>query len=243
FRLGDRTVYYYSTGSGVNMAYLRLNGETYYELADGETEGFIETAAIVRPGEKWDRELIINAEPRQGVVKVEIIDVETERVISGFSRTDCDTIPDSVEHRARWKGMPLAEVTAECVRVRFWLSRSSADKLSPRLYGWKLLRTDPPRPQASELRVNGQVAPAGLTDPHPVFSWAYADPRGLAQRAYRILVASSQENLDAGVGDIWDSGPIDGADTQCQYGGPPLTSYRLYFWKVLVRNSEGVWSE
>ena len=33
--------------------------------------------------------------------------------------------------------------------------------------------------------------------------------RGQSQTAYRIMVASSKENLDAGNYDMWDSGKVD----------------------------------
>jgi hypothetical protein len=243
FRLGDRRIYYYSSDLGLNMATIRYNGETYYQLADGQTEGYVETAAILCPGPSWDRELVVNADPGEGSVRVEVVEVETERVLAGFAERECEAIPDRVEHPVRWQGLPFSEVTATCVRLRFWLRRAQASLRSPRLYGWRLEKRPPLRPSAGQPKVNGQLAPAGLTDPQPLFSWEYSDPRSLPQDAYRILVASSQEKLDQGLGDVWDSGVVLGSAQQALYGGPPLGSYRIYFWKVLVRNSEGVWSE
>ncbi|MCX7599609.1 MAG: hypothetical protein N2512_12200, partial [Armatimonadetes bacterium] len=243
FRLGSRRVYYYSSALGLNLATIRYNGETYYELAAGATEGFIETAAIQRPGESWDRELVVNVEPRDGTVRVEVIDAATERVIAGFSQADCGDLPDSVEHVVRWRGLPLREITAETIRLRFWLRRAQAALRSPHLYGWKLAKSQPLRPAAQGLKVNGQAAPAGVTSPDPLFSWAYHDPQDIPQAAYRILVASSEEKLAANIGDVWDSGVVESSATQAPYGGPSLESYRVYFWKVLVRNSDGVWSE
>lgn len=243
FRLADLRVYYYKSDLGLNMATIRYNGETYYELEADSVEGFVETSAILRPGETWDRDLVINADPGEGSVSVEVVDAQTERVIAGFGETECDSVADSVEQAVRWLGLPLSEVTAECIRLRFWLRRGDVAQQSPRLYGWKLALRQPQRPKASGLQVNGQATPAGVTDPSPTFSWTYSDPQSLPQTAYRILVASTQANLDAGVGDIWDSGVVDSSAQEAAYGGPPLSSYTVYFWKVLVRNSEGVWSE
>lgn len=243
FRLGDRRVYYYSSALGLNLATIRYNGETYYELSAGATEGFVETAAIQRPGEKWERELVVNVEPREGTVRAEVIDAATERVIAGFGQQDCADLPDSVEHTVRWRGLSLQQITAETIRLRFWLRRSQAALRSPRLYGWNLTKSQPLRPTAQSPKVNGQAAPAGVTSPDPLFSWTYSDPQNIPQGAYRILVASSEEKLAENTGDVWDSGVVESSAAQATYAGPPLESYRVYFWKVLVRNSEGIWSE
>lgn len=242
FRLGDQRIYYYSCLLGTNMATLRYGGETYYDLADGETAGLVETAAIERKGNAWDRDLIVNVAPGEGQVIVEVVDATTERVIAGYGEADCETVPNAVEHPVRWGGLSLAGVTAEYIRLRFRLKRTQAQLQSPKLYSWRLEHRDPPQPLALNQRANGLAAPAGVTDPSPTFSWTYSDPRSLAQTAHRVLVASTQAVLDAGVGDVWDSGIVAGGGTQVQYAGPTLNSYQVYFWKALVRNSEGVWS-
>ncbi|MCD6350786.1 MAG: hypothetical protein J7M26_01595, partial [Armatimonadetes bacterium] len=102
FRLGDRRVYYYTCDAGLNLATIRYNGEAFYQLDEGQTEGYFETSAIVRPGEYWDRDLVLNADPCEGAVTVEVLDVETERVIAGFSSDDCDAVPDDCDHAVRW---------------------------------------------------------------------------------------------------------------------------------------------
>ena len=49
--------------------------------------------------------------------------------------------------------------------------------------------------------------PIGIDTASPRFSWTLdATARGASQAAYRILVASSAEQLDASAGDKWDSG-------------------------------------
>jgi hypothetical protein len=43
----------------------------------------------------------------------------------------------------------------------------------------------------------------------PRLSWKLTDPReGAAQKAYRVLVASSEAKLAADEGDLWDSGKV-----------------------------------
>ena len=242
FRLGGLRIYFYSSSLGTNIATIRYGGETYYEMTDGETSALIETAAIERPEELWDRELIVNAAPGEGQVLVEVVDASTERVIAGFGATDCGAIPDGVETPVRWGGLSFSGVTAEYVRLRFRLTRTQAQLATPKLYSWRLEHRDPPKPSVTNLRADGVAAPAGVTDPAPTFSWTYSDPRGLAQGAWRVLVATTQDGLDAGVGDIWDSGIVAGNAAQAVYGGPELTSYQVYFWTVKARNAEGVWS-
>lgn len=51
------------------------------------------------------------------------------------------------------------------------------------------------------------VNPLGLDVVKPRFSWILeSDERGQMQSAYQILVASSEEKLNADAGDKWDSG-------------------------------------
>jgi alpha-L-rhamnosidase len=53
-----------------------------------------------------------------------------------------------------------------------------------------------------------------------------------------VLVASSEELLARGVGDLWDSGRVDGDETvNVVYAGRPLASRQRCFWKV------GTWSQ
>ena len=97
------------------------------------------------------------------------------------------------------------------------------------------------------LRTNNLTNPLGI-DMTPFFSWQItSDARGQSQSAYQILVASSQALLDANTGDIWDSGNIkSSASNNISYAGDPLKSKTDYYWKVCVRDQDGVqsnWSQ
>ncbi|MDR2119944.1 MAG: glycoside hydrolase family 78 protein, partial [Tannerella sp.] len=62
--------------------------------------------------------------------------------------------------------------------------------------------------------------------------------RGAHQLAYRICVASSEENLLKGNADVWDSGKIPSQDSRLiPYGGQALQSGKDYWWQVMVWDS------
>jgi len=89
--------------------------------------------------------------------------------------------------------------------------------------------------------------PIGLDTPAPRFGWTLdATGRGASQAAYRILVASSAEQLDASTGDKWDSGKVEaGRSVNVAYQGAALASSESCWWKVCVWDAAGAesWSE
>ncbi len=91
------------------------------------------------------------------------------------------------------------------------------------------------------LRIEHLDTPVGLDEPTPRFSWKLAsDRRDEQQSAYRVLVASSEDNLTQRQGDIWDSGRVVSKDsTLVSYAGPPLQSAARYFWQVEAWNRDG----
>lgn len=101
------------------------------------------------------------------------------------------------------------------------------------------------------LRCEYRVNPVGIDVTDPRLSWilAAANPkaRGLSQKAYRILAASSENALRANDGDLWDTGKVDSAESiHVVYRGKALTSAAAAFWKVQVWDQDGQasdWSE
>ena len=70
----------------------------------------------------------------------------------------------------------------------------------------------------------------------PRFSWNFeSDAQNVKQTSYRIVAASTFENAQNGVGDLWDSGVID-SDRMLYipYEGKPLQSRDKVFWKVFA---------
>lgn len=78
--------------------------------------------------------------------------------------------------------------------------------------------------------------PSGLTikDTKPEFGWQV--PIGLEfQSSYQVLVSSSQEKSDQNLGDVWDSGKVQGSNSvNITYGGSDLEKNKTYFWKVRI---------
>ena len=83
--------------------------------------------------------------------------------------------------------------------------------------------------------------PLGIDVASPRFSWVVNHPkRGQFQSAYRLLVTSSREDLDADNSDKWDSGKVASEQSiNVLYKGSPLESRKTYYWKVRLWDKEG----
>lgn len=102
--------------------------------------------------------------------------------------------------------------------------------------------------KTTDLRCEYLVNPLGIDTTRPRLSWKLqSNTRGQYQRAYRILVSSSRQNLDNHIGDLWDTGIVKSDQTtQIPYSGVPLKSGMQAFWKVAVWDKdsrESGWSE
>ncbi|MBU1061258.1 MAG: hypothetical protein KJ952_00840, partial [Candidatus Omnitrophica bacterium] len=96
------------------------------------------------------------------------------------------------------------------------------------------------------------VNPPNVSDLMPEFSAVYNDPdSGDTTNACYILVASSTANLDAGTGDLWDSGWLVDTTSQGErssdktYVGTAFSNNTTYYWKIRFRdddNEVGTWS-
>ncbi|RXP46463.1 DUF4976 domain-containing protein [Lutibacter sp. HS1-25] len=81
--------------------------------------------------------------------------------------------------------------------------------------------------------------PTGLTaqlnkDDKPIFGWVV--PKEIKnQTGYQILVASSQENIDNNIGDVWNSTRInENTSIDILFKGRALLKQSTYYWKVRV---------
>ncbi len=93
------------------------------------------------------------------------------------------------------------------------------------------------------LRTEYQTEPMGIEVQDPRLSWQMkADRYGAAQTAYRVVSAATEENLRKGEY-LWDSGEISSdKSVGIPYLGE-LAPCTRYYWKVLVRDENGKWTE
>ena len=98
------------------------------------------------------------------------------------------------------------------------------------------------------LRCEYLSNPIGIDVAAPRFSWVLkSDERGQKQTAYQVVVASTEERLATGEGDLWDSGKVASDRTlQVDYAGRALMSRQRCCWKVRAWDKDGQpspWSE
>ena len=90
------------------------------------------------------------------------------------------------------------------------------------------------------LRCEQAQNPLGIETLQPRFSWQiYSDERNFQQSAYRILVATSPDELSKDSGTIWDSGKTNTSSSiLVPFSGQRLDSGKTYYWKVKIWNQD-----
>jgi alpha-L-rhamnosidase len=94
---------------------------------------------------------------------------------------------------------------------------------------------------ADQLKADGRTNPLGFDNPAPELSWIIlSEERGTYQRAYEVMVSDDPVKLEAGTGNIWESGRVETSQTfGIRYSGKPLVSFTRYYWKVRIRDQHG----
>jgi alpha-L-rhamnosidase len=117
---------------------------------------------------------------------------------------------------------------------QFLLESKAVTEIAPSSAGH--VRKKVERTRVVDLKVDNIDLPLGLENPRPQLSWRLeSDQRNVRQSAYRILVASSEEILTRGRGDLWDSGKIESSKSfGIEYQGSVLISRQRCWWTVLV---------
>lgn len=100
----------------------------------------------------------------------------------------------------------------------------------------------------NNLRTNALVNPLGIESTAPLLSYnSYASGKRQVQAYYQIIVASSLDQLNQSIGDMWDTGKVKSRSTShIMYSGKPLRSRQRVYWKVRVWNEDdtaSAWSE
>ena len=75
-----------------------------------------------------------------------------------------------------------------------------------------------------------------LATAQPRFSWNYETAENeVVQQNYRIIVATTAENAQKGIGDLWDSGVVPSNQMlYIPYAGKPFQSRDKAYWKVIT---------
>ena len=93
-----------------------------------------------------------------------------------------------------------------------------------------------------DLKTEYLSSPLAVAAEKPRLSWriqAEENEKDVIQRSARIVVSSSEEKLNNGIFDLWDSGELKTQDTvQHYYGGKKLFPGQDCFWKVFA-SAEG----
>ena len=86
------------------------------------------------------------------------------------------------------------------------------------------------------LRCEYTSNPIGVFTQHPVLTWnARHEKRGAFQKAYRVVVSSSLDNLENEQYDKWDSGKVESRESVIlKYEGKTLHSAERVFWRVMI---------
>jgi len=90
-----------------------------------------------------------------------------------------------------------------------------------------------------DLRCEQLKNPQGIDAHSPRLSWKLQSVEpAQTQHAFQILVSTTKAKLEAGEGDLWDSGQVESSQSVLvSYAGRPLNSFHDCYWKVRV------WSE
>ena len=84
--------------------------------------------------------------------------------------------------------------------------------------------------------VEQQIHPQALSTAQPRFSWQYeSEESNVIQQDYHIIVSSTAENAQKGIGDLWDSGVTTSYRMlYIRYAGKELQSRDRAYWKVIT---------
>ena len=73
-----------------------------------------------------------------------------------------------------------------------------------------------------------------ILDQTPEYGWVVPE-KVITQSGYQILVASSKENINNNIGNVWDSGNVRSSkSSEVEHGGARLQDGNTYYWKVRI---------
>src|SRR5207244_1217534 len=107
---------------------------------------------------------------------------------------------------------------------------------------------NPPPLVVGSLTTQHMTRPLGVDTSRPLLGWVITSTaRGVSQSKYEIRVATEKSSLENGQDLVWDSGPVNSAQSfDVPYAGPALASQTEYYWDVRVWDNHGTvspWSQ
>ena len=98
-----------------------------------------------------------------------------------------------------------------------------------------------PAPAVGSLTTEHMTDPLGIDTGSPQLGWIITSAaRGVSQSRYQIRVADDASDLKSGRKLVWDSGPVNSAQSfDVAYAGPALASQTRYSWQVRVWDNNG----
>jgi alpha-L-rhamnosidase len=102
-------------------------------------------------------------------------------------------------------------------------------------------KAENPRIKVTKLRCEYRADPLGIDIQNPRLSWILeSNVRSQRQTSYQVIVASKQQNLHKGYGDLWDSGKVNSNESlHVVYKGKALKSEVRCYWKVRSWDKDG----
>ena len=102
-------------------------------------------------------------------------------------------------------------------------------------------KAENPRIKVTKLRCEYRADPLGIDIQNPRLSWILeSNVRSQRQTSYQVIVASKQQNLHKGYGDLWDSGKVNSNESlHVVYKGKALKSEVRCYWKVRIWDKDG----
>lgn len=82
-----------------------------------------------------------------------------------------------------------------------------------------------------------------IVDAKPEFSWV-VPKEAVMQKAFQILVSSSEDLAEKNIGDVWNSGRVGSSRSfNVEFGGEPLQAGTKYYWRLRIFDKDNRLSE
>jgi alpha-L-rhamnosidase len=96
----------------------------------------------------------------------------------------------------------------------------------------------------TDMKSEYLVNPIGIDEPNPRFTWRIkSEAPGFSQKAFQLVVGTTETEVVAGKGSVYESGTVNSSVVLAVYKGPALQPFTRYFWSVRVLDANDNWTE